>query len=412
MKRMRLTALVALGTLALGLRPAVARADDVEQAKMYFDAGAQAYSAGRYAVAVSAFDLAYKLAPRPAILFSMAQAERKQWSVARQPEVVRSAVRHYHQYLDLVPTGGRRTDAADALSELEPMADRLGPTADPKEPPAPASATRLMISSTVATASASIDGGQKTETPLMETVTPGKHKVTLSAPGYFDETRDVVALAGAVVPTEIALKEKPARLDVSAEGSGDIAVDGRVVGTTPLPRPLEIASGVHLVSVSRNGYRAFSRDVTLARDKTSRLDVPFERTTQRWVSYATFGFGLAAVAAGGTFVGVALVEQGNAQKVLDDKARGNISSGELGTYPRSIDLRDGWRTAATASLGVGVAALAAGAFLYAFDRPGIGEPPPHSDAPPAAPAKPRDMEMSAAPLLGPGVVGATWVGRF
>jgi hypothetical protein len=122
------------------------------------------------------------------------------------------------------------------------------------------------------------------------------------------------------------------------------------------------------------------------------------------------GAGLAAAVAGGVFVGAALVEQGNAQKVIDDKAKGNISPGELGTYQRSIDLRDEWRVAATTSLGIGAAALAAGALLYVFDKPDVGQAPPRDEAP--VPVKPRDMEMSVAPLLGPGLMGAAYLWRF
>jgi PEGA domain len=398
--------------IAILLVPAVARADDVEQAKMYFNAGAQAYSSGRFAVAVSAFDLAYKLAPRPAILFSMAQAEKKQWSVAHQPDVIRSAVRHYHEYLDAVPTGGRRADAAEALAELEPVADKVSTPAAPPAPEAAQSATRLMISSTVADATARIDDGQASETPLMESVTPGKHKVTVRAAGYFEETREVVALAGAVVPAEVALRERPAHLAIPGAPAGDVAIDGRVVGSLPLDRPVDVTSGTRLVSIARNGYKGFAEDVVFERDKTKVLDVTLERTPQRVASFVTMGAGALALVTGGAFVGVALVEQGKAEKVLNDMGRGNISAPELGTYQPSIDLRNDWRVAAAFTLGAGAATLGAGGLLYAFDKPGLAPAPPRSETPAPPPPKPRDMEMSAVPLLGPGTLGAGILGRF
>src|SRR5262249_49982115 len=78
----------ALGTFTLValLTAASGRADDVEQAKNYFNAGATAYAAGQFVAAAQAFDQAYKLAPRPAILFSMAQAERRQYVIDSRPE--------------------------------------------------------------------------------------------------------------------------------------------------------------------------------------------------------------------------------------------------------------------------------------------------------------------------------------
>ena len=54
-----------------------AEGDKVTQAKTYFEAGKQAYEASRYAIAISAFDEAYRLSPRSQILFSLAQALRQ-----------------------------------------------------------------------------------------------------------------------------------------------------------------------------------------------------------------------------------------------------------------------------------------------------------------------------------------------
>lgn len=82
----RTTALV-LATLvsASVLTAAPASADDVEQAKTLFNAGAQAFNVGKFSAAIQAFDAAYALAPRPAILFSLAQAQRRQYFVDRSP---------------------------------------------------------------------------------------------------------------------------------------------------------------------------------------------------------------------------------------------------------------------------------------------------------------------------------------
>jgi hypothetical protein len=270
-----------------------------------------------------------------------------------------------------------------------------------------------MISSTVSDATARIDDGKASDTPLMESVTPGKHKVTVTAAGYFDETREIVALAGAVVPAEVALRERPAHLAIPEAPAGDVAIDGRVVGSLPLDRPLDVGSGTHLVSIARNGYRGFAEDVTFERDKTTVLAVKFERTPQRVASYVTMGAGALGLVAGGVFVGVALVEQGRAQKVLGDMGRGNISGPELATYQPSIDLRNDWRAAGAATLGVGAATLGAGAVLYAFDKPGLVPAGPRRESPLPQPSpKPRDMEMSAVPLLGPGTLGAGLIGRF
>src|SRR5580692_27350 len=87
--------------LAFALLPTGARADDapVEHAQALFNVGAQAYAQGEFASAIEAFEEAYRASPRPGILFSIAQAHRKQFYVARAPSNLRAAIKHYHAYL-------------------------------------------------------------------------------------------------------------------------------------------------------------------------------------------------------------------------------------------------------------------------------------------------------------------------
>ena len=146
---MRRTVIAAALASALSLGATAARAQaqggSVEQAKMFFTAGATAYSKGDFRAAIQAFEEAHKLAPRPAILFSMAQAYKRQYFVDRRPEDLRRAVDLYKQYVADVQQGGRRGDAVQALSELEPMLQRVGgdaaagpaPAPPPPQPPPP-----------------------------------------------------------------------------------------------------------------------------------------------------------------------------------------------------------------------------------------------------------------------------------
>ena len=99
--------------------------DEVDRARTFFNAGAQAYSAARYAEAVRSFDQAYELAPRPQLLFSLAQAERKEFFASNDASLLRRAVQHYKAYLDQVPSGGRRSEATEAKADLEARVARL-----------------------------------------------------------------------------------------------------------------------------------------------------------------------------------------------------------------------------------------------------------------------------------------------
>ena len=93
----------------------------VASAREYFRAGAQAYSVGEYGAAIQAFEQAYALAPRPAVLFSIAQAERRQYFLVRDQQHLRRAIDMFRQYLEEETQTARKADAVQALSELEPL---------------------------------------------------------------------------------------------------------------------------------------------------------------------------------------------------------------------------------------------------------------------------------------------------
>lgn len=406
------SALAALVAAAPRAR-AADQTEAIEQAKTYFDAGAQAYGAGRFAAAVQAFEQAYKLAPRPAILFSMAQAERKAWYVDKHPEDLKHAIEHYHAYLDQVPTGGRRGDAADGLAELEPIAARMAPQDGAAAPGAPAEVkTRLMVTSSTPGAKASLDGGPATDVPLIDDVTPTKHHVHVWADGYFDEERDAIAARGSLVALDVPLREKPALLMVGLDAGASIMVDGRPVATTPLPRPIELPAGTHFVAVSRNGYQAFTREVTLTRGQQTTLPVKLESSGQRKAAWVVLGAGGAALVAGGVFTALALIEQSDAQKVLDAQAKGNIGQGDVAAENSALAARDRWRTAAVASFGGAVGLALVGGALYAFDRPNVelGPPPAETPRKPEPAIKPTDL--GAAAWFAPGGGGLSVGGRW
>ena len=67
--------------------PASAQPGDasVAKAKELFDAGAREYENGRFDLAIQAFEQAYKIAPRDGIVFSMAQAHRRQFTRSSDP---------------------------------------------------------------------------------------------------------------------------------------------------------------------------------------------------------------------------------------------------------------------------------------------------------------------------------------
>lgn len=415
-----------VGAPCLTISPARAQTEDVQKARTYFNAGAQAYEAGEFLAAIQAFDQAYKYSPRPAILFSAAQAYRRQYFIDKNAQHLQLAIKNYRSYLTKVTEGGRRADAAQALSELEPIAARLAASAAPVDPenpeaaapPAPApmvQKTRLMVSSQTKGTQVQLDGGKTKQAPLIAEVKPGKHKVTLSAPGYFPEEREVQAAEGGIVAVDVRLRPQPAKVRIITEEGAEVRVDGRPIGVTPLAAPLELEAGTHLITVSRTGREPFSKELDLSRGEQRTLNVDLDSTTQRTVSYVVLGTGVAGLLTGGVFTFLSLRQESKAQDIDSSRGTANITRDQLLAYDDHVTKRDDFRTAAVISYSAGALLTATSVLLMSFDDPKISfdqrERAPKTQTPEEEVPEPS-MEMSASPFWAPGTFGGALQGRF
>lgn len=411
MRRAILTIAMAIALVA-STRPANAGTPaQLEQAKTLFNAGAQAYSAGRYESAVQAFEDAYKLAPRPSVLFSYAQAEKKLYFAGKKPEMARRALEHYRKYLAEVPEGGRRNDATDGVAELEPIVARLEPqSAAVTQPDAPKRA-RLYVTSTAEVAQVLLDGKPVGPAPFVGDVEPGRHRVRVVAEGYFDVERDTFGDLGNTATVEAVMPERPAPLTVDVAAACDVYVDGKLVGVAPFGRPVDVAPGPHTVAVVRNGSRLFTQDVTLERGKPASIKVSLIRSPQRTFSYLVLGTGAATTLVGGVFGLAALGQEGRAKDLAAEREKENVSPDKLAQYNKAIERRDDYRTAFYATGATGLGVLAVGAYLYLFDKPDVSFVPRGGEDRRPTPKKP-DMDLAAAPVVTPGQQGVVLMGRF
>lgn len=397
---------------AFGLAPAPAHAqgqggaageeERVAEAKKFFEAGRQAYEAGQYMVAAAAFEEAYRLSPRPPVIFSMAQAYRRQYFVDRDPAKLKRAVDLYREYVRLVPQGGRREDAVTYIAELEPILGRIeSEQRSPvmAAPPQRTEVTQLMVSSQTKGVRAAIGDDKFMEVPLIREVAPGTHVIRVKGEGYFPREVEGVAVEGRLVVVEVNLEPRPARLTLRGTRGAELAIDGRHVGE--VPRTVEVPAGRHVVTVTRRGHYPMSREVQLERGQEVALDARLETTTQRVAAWWVLGASGVLFLSGGVATTFALVHEGNAQAILDkrDRDRQNLSSEELDEYLRERDARDDLVTASIV-LYAGAAALGLmGALLYLVDSPRVE-------------ATPGSGGATVVPLATPGGVGAAWMGRF
>lgn len=401
-------------TLFLASRSASAKEptpDEVERARTFFNAGAQAYSAAKYSDAVRSFDQAYELAPRPQLLFSLAQAERKEFFASTDATYLRRAIQHYKTYLEQVPSGGRRSEATEAKADLEARLARLDPSQAAGSTQLEKRKARVTVYSVTPGSVASIDGGPPQELPYFGDLPPGKHVVRVSAEGFFDRQREVSGDTPVDQPVDLALQEKPALVTVVLDATADIFVDGRIVATAPVPRAIEVTPGPHVITVAANGKKPLSLEVVLPRGKPYRLEPKLETSGQRVVAWSMLGVGTAGIIAGAVFTGLAIAQEDRVQNIDDQRATGNIDDEQLHSHNRAIDRRDAFRNTAIVTLSAGAVIALGGALLYVFDRPTVNVLPPRSVEPTQTPRS-QPIDITASPTLGPGMWGGALTAKF
>jgi hypothetical protein len=393
-----------------------ARAQNVEQAKELFEAGAQYYANGQYAAAIQAFEAANQIVSKPAIEFSIAQAHRRQYFLDKNPDHLNAAIRLYQDYM--AKGGARSADAAQALEELQTIANRMSADekaqmakAPAKEPP------RVMVMSQTEGAQVTLDQKLTKPVPYGPDVTAGKHHVHVFAPGYFDYDQDVQAFENTVTPVNADLREKPARLSLDAPSNATVSIDGRFAGTTPLPSAIQLTGGRHLVVVTKNGHKAFTEELDLKRDERRTVKVQLDSSGQRVVADSLFISAAGAAVVGGVFTVVALVEQGNANDLNNTRGGPGLTEQQADDYDFYKSARNRWATVAGVAYGVSAASLLTGIVFYAFDQPTVNLPPERLEDNPSPSQKNErptvePLEMGMAPLAGPNVAGAMFYGRF
>jgi hypothetical protein len=412
-------AFIALVSCALSLPLCALAAEprsDLERAKESFKAGATAYAAGDYLAAIQALDAAYQFTPLPAIAFSLAQAHRRQYFVDHAPEHLQRSIALFRQYVELAPTGSRRADALDALSQLEPLAASQAKTPSP----GPSNAdtvrrTRVLVTADAPGAQLVLDDAPAVPSPLIREVEPGKHRVRVEAPGFFALERELNAIPGELTLTPVKLREQPSTLGIWTSPDADIYIDGAYLSPGGEGVLVHLSSGKHRLAVGQKGHMVALREVTLQRGKTQNIRVALEQTPQRITSQVLFIVGGVSLSASLLFSALAIRAEGSAEDFLGDLARRNVSLPELTSYRTAINERDRYRIATGVSLAASAGFFITGLFLHELDQPDPQllyrtAPRPGTEAQPArAAAKPQ---LRVAPVFYGNGLGAMLGGTF
>jgi len=354
--------------LVLFAIPLPGRAQDAE-GRRYFEAGNAAFALGRYLVAATAFEEAYRHTPLPETAFSAAQAYRRQYWVDQDPARLRRAQELYRAYLDAVPEGGRREHAVTHLQTIELLLARLDPAAPaPAEVAAP---TQLMIVSRTPRARAAIDDGPLAPVPLIQDVPAGPHRVRVEADGWYPSAERWIAVEGRLVVVEKDLSPRPAWLFVHAPAGASVSIDDARAVEAPMRRAIALRHGPHRVVATARGRVPFVRAFDLARGERAVLDVQLPMTLQRRVAWGLLGGAGVTMAAALVTGSLALAAESRASSIWErhEERQLPLLGQDLLAYQRDVERRDDLR-AVTIALGVGTLALAAGwALLVVLDAP-------------------------------------------
>jgi hypothetical protein len=390
-------------TAALGIAAAPAHADGpdatkVAQASSFFDAGAQAYKAGQYLVAAEAFLKAHEISPSSSLLFSAAQAYRRQFLTEPSAVTLHKAIGLYRDYLRQDKNPKRREDAMQALAALLPLETRFSFVEGPEPVREAAGPTRLLLSASAEGAEIAVDEGPFVPAPCVPKVTPDAHRVRVRAPGFEDEQLTVTAVEHELVPRHVVMRPKPARLRVAGPAGARVAVDGRLVATLPLAAPLAVDPGAHFVTVTLNGHQPFGQVLDLERDATRDLVAPLPPTRQRIAAWSTISVGAAGLLAGGVLTGLALARQSEAVSLNDMRAVAPLDPTKRDEYNSALAARDTFSRAAAVTSGLSLVAIVTGLGLYAIDKPEILPPSDDRLKTPAGPDPRVDFEIGALSL--------------
>lgn len=333
-----------------------------------YRAGTDAYRAGRYDVAITAFEGALAGADRPDLLFSLAQAHRLEYFADGGSDHLEAAIEAYRGYLEKVPDGKRRVHATQHLSTLVPYLDRLRIERAEGRGAETRTAARVIVTSAVADARVRIDGGVAQPVPAAFEVEPGPHRIEVFADLHRTGVREVVAPTGAPLAVTVDPTPLPGTLTLDAPAGARVLVSGRSIGTSPLEGPVELVPGEHDLVVLARGRRPVVQSIDIGRGEATALAVELEPTTQRWLSIGALGLavGLGAVGAGTGYFAWDARQQATA---IEGRVDNGLTTADLTRYRALEQQRDELRDV-TVGLGVAATTLAiTGAAMWFFDEP-------------------------------------------
>lgn len=247
------------------LRPTLARADDVAEARKRFDQAIALVEEGSFAEALAEFEKAYSLRPNVTVLFNIAMTHA---ALGHAVEAVDVLEKYLLDGGNSIPQPRREK----ALAELARQKSRIA---------------LLEFDIQPAGAEVRVDGNRAGNAPLALPVRVGLgvHKISVSREGYVPQERTVRVASDERVRVDVSLEpikppvEPTATLTITCKVPGvRISVNDTVVGMTPTPA-FSIPAKASKVVFSRLGYVDAEQHVDAHDTESISLDCGVQRMT-------------------------------------------------------------------------------------------------------------------------------------
>jgi len=293
--------------------------------------------------------------------------------------------------------------------------------------------TDVLIHSEPAGAVARLSDGTECITPCLMALRAGDYELSLQRQGYAVLFHKFKKAPGQMVEVRLTLKTGSAAtpptgqtgiMALAADQVGaQVYVDGTIMGTTPLPGPLRLSPGEHVVQIQLTGYYPWTGRVQITAGRTTPVSVRMRQvgtaspgtatpvgTTnvvsagdagkapwQKPTGWALLGTGIGLAVGGALAVALPTVLN---QREIDLAVRFKIDNTQYIsgiTRTRALELEEQaklWSGVGYGLMGTGAALIIAGGVILGIDA-GDAAPDPF-----AAPG------VSVVPMVGPNQVGA------
>jgi serine/threonine-protein kinase len=123
-----------------------------------------------------------------------------------------------------------------------------------------------------------VDNAKIDTTPVKDiSLKPGKHLVKLVQPDYPPYVKTIDIVSGRTSVINVNFKELVGYLNCNIYPWGDVYINGKFMGTTPLQnKPIVLYPGTYQLIIKSANYSPVSKDITITAKQTTNFSLNFE----------------------------------------------------------------------------------------------------------------------------------------